>query len=67
MATSRLILKEISGIAFFFFFKVYCQVVPKRQALSQANTELDNATAKLFTIQKKLDVSNVFHLCITFS
>lgn len=49
------------------FFKVYCQVVPKRQALSQANTELDNATAKLFTIQKKLDVSDVFHSSLTFN
>ncbi|KAK3551295.1 hypothetical protein QTP70_013939, partial [Hemibagrus guttatus] len=37
------------------YYEVYCQVVPKRQALSQANTELDNATAKLLTIRKKLD------------
>ncbi|KAI5106110.1 dynein heavy chain 11, axonemal, partial [Silurus meridionalis] len=36
------------------YYEVYCQVVPKRQALSQANTELDNATAKLLTIRKKL-------------
>ncbi|XP_058249288.1 dynein axonemal heavy chain 11 [Hemibagrus wyckioides] len=37
------------------YYEVYCQVVPKRQALSQANTELDNATAKVLTIRKKLD------------
>ncbi|XP_053089780.1 dynein axonemal heavy chain 11 isoform X1 [Pangasianodon hypophthalmus] len=37
------------------YYEVYCQIVPKRQALSQANTELDNATAKLLTIRKKLD------------
>ncbi|XP_053483492.1 dynein axonemal heavy chain 11 isoform X4 [Ictalurus furcatus] len=36
------------------YYEVYCQVVPKRQALSHANTELDNATAKLLTIRKKL-------------
>uniref|UniRef100_A0A3B1KJE1 Dynein axonemal heavy chain 11 n=1 Tax=Astyanax mexicanus TaxID=7994 RepID=A0A3B1KJE1_ASTMX len=37
------------------YYEVYCEVAPKRQALSQANTELDSATAKLFSIRKKLD------------
>uniref|UniRef100_A0A8B9JBK1 Dynein, axonemal, heavy chain 11 n=1 Tax=Astyanax mexicanus TaxID=7994 RepID=A0A8B9JBK1_ASTMX len=37
------------------YYEVYCEVAPKRQALSQANTELDSATAKLFSVRKKLD------------
>ncbi|KAJ8415860.1 hypothetical protein AAFF_G00404170 [Aldrovandia affinis] len=36
------------------YYEVYCDVAPKRQALSQANTDLDTATAKLVTIRKKL-------------
>ncbi|KAL7886390.1 hypothetical protein AOLI_G00041110 [Acnodon oligacanthus] len=37
------------------YYEVYCEVAPKRQALSQANTELDSATAKLLSVRKKLD------------
>ncbi|XP_023680034.2 dynein axonemal heavy chain 11 isoform X2 [Paramormyrops kingsleyae] len=36
------------------YYEVYCEVAPKRQALSQANSELEVATAKLTTIRKKL-------------
>ncbi|XP_048881302.1 dynein axonemal heavy chain 11 isoform X2 [Brienomyrus brachyistius] len=36
------------------YYEVYCEVAPKRQALSQANSELDVATGKLTTIRKKL-------------
>ncbi|KAL7875326.1 hypothetical protein SRHO_G00062960 [Serrasalmus rhombeus] len=37
------------------YYEVYCEVAPKRQALSQANAELDSATAKLLSVRKKLD------------
>ncbi|XP_072536739.1 dynein axonemal heavy chain 11 [Salminus brasiliensis] len=37
------------------YYEVYCEVAPKRHALSQANTELDGATAKLLSVRKKLD------------
>nr|XP_006007896.1 PREDICTED: dynein heavy chain 11, axonemal [Latimeria chalumnae] len=36
------------------FYEVYCDVEPKRQALIQANAELETATDKLAAIQKKL-------------
>ncbi|XP_056142990.1 dynein axonemal heavy chain 11 [Lampris incognitus] len=36
------------------YHEVYCEVAPKRQALLQANTELETATAKLVAVQKKL-------------
>ncbi|KAG5856708.1 hypothetical protein ANANG_G00010770 [Anguilla anguilla] len=36
------------------YYEVYCDVAPKRQALSQANTDLETATAKLLTIRKKV-------------
>ncbi|RXM32245.1 Dynein heavy chain 11, axonemal [Acipenser ruthenus] len=36
------------------YYEVFCDVEPKRQALSQANTDLDTATGKLETIRKKL-------------
>uniref|UniRef100_A0A667Y5V4 Dynein axonemal heavy chain 11 n=1 Tax=Myripristis murdjan TaxID=586833 RepID=A0A667Y5V4_9TELE len=36
------------------YYEVYCDVTPKRQALSQANAELETATAKLLAVQKKL-------------
>ncbi|KAG7469714.1 hypothetical protein MATL_G00131760 [Megalops atlanticus] len=36
------------------YYEVYCDVAPKRQALSQANTDLDAATGKLLAIRKKL-------------
>uniref|UniRef100_A0A7N6BNC5 AAA+ ATPase domain-containing protein n=1 Tax=Anabas testudineus TaxID=64144 RepID=A0A7N6BNC5_ANATE len=36
------------------YYEIYCEVVPKRLALSQANTELEMATAKLLAVQKKL-------------
>ena len=47
---------------FVVVFQVYCEVAPKRQALSQANAELDSATAKLLSVRKKLDVSVDFSL-----
>ncbi|XP_060681399.1 dynein axonemal heavy chain 11-like isoform X1 [Hemiscyllium ocellatum] len=36
------------------FYEVYCDVDPKRQALTQANAELATATEKLEAIRKKL-------------
>ncbi|XP_034030917.1 dynein heavy chain 11, axonemal [Thalassophryne amazonica] len=36
------------------YYEIYCEVTPKRQALSQANAELEAATAKLLAVQKKL-------------
>ncbi|KAJ8288109.1 hypothetical protein COCON_G00007680 [Conger conger] len=36
------------------YYEVYCDVAPKRQALCQANTDLETATAKLLTIRKKV-------------
>ncbi|XP_066570660.1 dynein axonemal heavy chain 11 [Amia ocellicauda] len=36
------------------YYEVFCDVEPKRQALSQANTELEMATGKLESIRKKL-------------
>lgn len=56
------------------FLQIYCEVIPKRHALSQANAELETATAKLLAVQKKLVVSAmllylIWSLCIkaTFS
>lgn len=40
-----------------FFPQIYCEVTPKRHALSQANAELEAATARLLAVQKKLAVS----------
>ncbi|XP_062848433.1 dynein axonemal heavy chain 11 [Trichomycterus rosablanca] len=37
------------------YYEVYCEVAPKRQALLQANTDLENATAKLATVRNKLE------------
>ncbi|KAM4735000.1 dynein axonemal heavy chain 11 [Anableps anableps] len=36
------------------YYEIYCEVIPKRSALSQANAELEMATAKLLALQKKL-------------
>uniref|UniRef100_A0A7N8XYV6 Dynein axonemal heavy chain 11 n=1 Tax=Mastacembelus armatus TaxID=205130 RepID=A0A7N8XYV6_9TELE len=36
------------------YYEIYCEVIPKRHALSHANTELDMATAKLLAVKKKL-------------
>ncbi|KAJ8290699.1 hypothetical protein GJAV_G00016460 [Gymnothorax javanicus] len=36
------------------YYEVYCEVVPKREALSQANTDLETATAKLLNVRKKV-------------
>ncbi|KAM3614782.1 uncharacterized protein V6R79_018954 [Siganus canaliculatus] len=36
------------------YYEIYCEIIPKRHALSQANTELEAATAKLVVVQKKL-------------
>ncbi|XP_076826869.1 dynein axonemal heavy chain 11 [Brachyhypopomus gauderio] len=36
------------------YYEVYCEVAPKRQALCQANADLEIATAKLLTVRKKL-------------
>lgn len=42
--------------------QIYCEVIPKRHAVSQANAELETATAKLSAVQKKLAVSAVLLL-----
>ncbi|XP_055083623.1 dynein axonemal heavy chain 11 isoform X2 [Periophthalmus magnuspinnatus] len=36
------------------YYEIYCEVIPKRQALAQANIELEMATSKLLAVQKKL-------------
>ncbi|XP_061574307.1 dynein axonemal heavy chain 11 [Cololabis saira] len=36
------------------YYEIYCEVIPKRRALSQANADLETATAKLLAVQKKL-------------
>ncbi|KAM9783033.1 dynein axonemal heavy chain 11 [Neosynchiropus ocellatus] len=36
------------------YYEIYCEVIPKRQALAQANEELEAATNKLTAVQKKL-------------
>nr|XP_029133801.1 dynein heavy chain 11, axonemal-like [Labrus bergylta] len=36
------------------YYEIYCEVIPKRHALSQANAELETATAKMLTVKKKL-------------
>ncbi|XP_060906749.1 dynein axonemal heavy chain 11 [Labrus mixtus] len=36
------------------YYEIYCEVIPKRHALSQANVELETATAKMLTVKKKL-------------
>ncbi|XP_077407169.1 dynein axonemal heavy chain 9 isoform X2 [Vanacampus margaritifer] len=40
------------------FYEVYCEVEPKRQALSKANTELTAAQGKLVTIKNKINHLN---------
>ncbi|XP_037134453.1 dynein heavy chain 9, axonemal [Syngnathus acus] len=40
------------------FYKVYCEVEPKRQALSKANAELAAAQGKLATIKNKINHLN---------
>lgn len=40
------------------FYEVYCEVEPKRQALSKANTELAAAQEKLAAIKSKINVSH---------
>lgn len=40
------------------FYEVYCEVEPKRQALSKANAELAAAQEKLATIKTKINVSH---------
>jgi len=39
------------------FYQVYCEVEPKRQALSKANAELAAAQEKLTAIKTKINVS----------
>lgn len=39
------------------FYEVYCEVEPKRQALSKANAELAAAQEKLTAIKSKINVS----------
>uniref|UniRef100_A0A665V5K8 Dynein, axonemal, heavy chain 11 n=1 Tax=Echeneis naucrates TaxID=173247 RepID=A0A665V5K8_ECHNA len=41
------------------YYEIYCKVIPKRHALLQANAELEIATAKLLSVQKKLVVSEI--------
>lgn len=42
------------------FYQVYCEVEPKRQALSKANAELAAAQEKLTNIKNKINVSRCF-------
>lgn len=42
-------------------------MIPKRHALSQANAELETATAKLLALQKKLAVSAMLFLSKSLS
>uniref|UniRef100_A0A3P8V3P1 Dynein axonemal heavy chain 11 n=1 Tax=Cynoglossus semilaevis TaxID=244447 RepID=A0A3P8V3P1_CYNSE len=37
------------------YYEIYCEVIPKRQALAQVNAELEMATAKLLSVQRKLE------------
>lgn len=39
------------------YYEVYCEVEPKRQALSKANAELAAAQDKLTAIKNKINVS----------
>lgn len=41
------------------FYEVYCEVEPKRQALSKANAELAAAQEKLAVIKSKINVSPI--------
>lgn len=41
------------------FYQVYCEVEPKRQALSKANAELAAAQEKLATIKGKIHVRHL--------
>lgn len=43
------------------FYEVYCEVEPKRQALSKANAELAAAQDKLSVIKAKINVSRVLY------
>ncbi len=43
------------------FYEVYCEVEPKRQALSKANAELAAAQEKLSVIKAKINVSGVLY------
>lgn len=44
------------------FYEVYCEVEPKRQALSKANAELAAAQEKLTAIKSKINVSHCTEL-----
>lgn len=44
------------------FYEVYCEVEPKRQALSKANAELAAAQEKLAAIKSKINVSHCTEL-----
>lgn len=46
------------------FYEVYCEVEPKRQALSKANAELAAAQEKLAAIKGKINVSHHIGLMI---
>lgn len=46
------------------FYEVYCEVEPKRQALSKANAELAAAQEKLAAIKSKINVSHSIGLTI---
>lgn len=40
-----------------FITQIFCDITPKREALAEANAELEVATNKLLSVKKKLDVS----------
>lgn len=48
------------------FYEVYCEVEPKREALSKANAELDAAQEKLAVIKSKINVSHHIGLMIAW-
>ncbi|KAL6109087.1 dnah11 [Pungitius sinensis] len=47
------------------YYEIYCEVSPKRQALSQANADLDTATSKMLAVQKKLADLDSTLQCLT--
>ncbi|TNN78389.1 Dynein heavy chain 11, axonemal [Liparis tanakae] len=47
------------------YYEIYCEVIPKRHALSQANADLDTATAKMLAVQKKLADLDATLQCLT--
>ncbi|XP_034410206.1 dynein heavy chain 11, axonemal [Cyclopterus lumpus] len=47
------------------YYEIYCEVIPKRHALSQANADLSTATTKMLAVQKKLADLDATLQCLT--